>query len=320
MILVKKRISLILVTICFITLFSPHTLALEDRTIIINNHNISISQKEYSNLQSLGYSDYQIKNMNEDEFELNKNLSAVKIAESSKYIKVVEYYDTEEFNNYYGDNAEKSRTVSITIPIPIYIEEVELTKEQYLIESAIKSEPQVVQFPKATRSDRIANATATSSYKVMHTGILKLGTGQYRVRNDLIWTQMPVNRGEDLLKTQVSKNVIPNDDTRYGKQMWTLCNGNDCIEDEQIYTSTSSKWVTGGLYDRTLQQNLKDDEWIGLKYYNVTFLQVYMWYDLTKNYSGTINVLDAYGEYKHLRTDGYDSMPQTHAQATGVNW
>ena len=45
-----------------------------------------------------------------------------------------------------------------------------------------------------------------------------------------------------------------------------------------------------------------------------------MYYNLSKNYTGTINVLDAFGEYKHWRLDGYDSMAQTHAQATNVNW
>ena len=318
----KKNISLLLIIASIFTILTPSVFAATDKIVMINNHEISITQKQYNNLLSLGFTDYQIKSMEQEEFDANKNLTAEVVAKNSKYIKVLEYYDVDEYNAYYNeDGSVRAVRSSKNPPSPIKVEEVELTKEQYELESSVKSLPQRVTMDSNTRNGEIGEATVDTAYKTMQTAILKLGTGQYRARNDLVWTQMPANRGEDLLTTEVGTNVVPIDSTKYGKQIWTMCSGSsDCFDDNQVYSSTSSKWVNPDFYSRTLQPNLKDDEWIGLKHYNVTFLWIYMYYDLSKDYNGTINVLDAYGEYKHWRLDGYDSMPQTHAQATNVNW
>lgn len=254
-------------------------------------------------------------------FMINDSFSKV-ISVHTKYIKVLEYFNENDFNEYYElENSFLGRVGQKHKLYPIKVEEIELTKEQYELESANKMSPISISFKADVHSGEIGTAKVNTAYKTLQTVILKLGNGQFRVRSDLVWTQMPINRDEDLLTTEVGSNVVPNDNTKYGKQLWTMCaNSSDCIEGQQAYSSSSSKWVNPDFYSRTLKPNLKNDEIVGLKNYKVTFLWIYMYYDLSKDYNGTINVLDAYGRYKHRRADGYDSMPNTHAQATDVNW
>lgn len=306
----KKYISVVLFTISLFSIFMPTAFAITSNEMILNNNGIEITKQQYNNLLSLGFNDVQIKNMEIDEFNANKDLSAVVIAKHSKYIKVIEYYNVEQF-----DLSCKNGTLSNLKPIKV--EEIELSKEQYEKESVVKSVPKVVTISSNARNGEIGTSKVNTAYKTLQTAILKLGTGQYRARSDLVWTQMPANRGEDLLRTEVGSNVVPIDSERYGKQLWTLTNNNnEKIEGEQAYSSSSSKWINDNYYSRTLKPNLKNDEGS----YKVTYLWIYMYYNLSKNYTGTINVLDAFGEYKHWRLDGYDSMAQTHAQATNVNW
>lgn len=306
----KKKVVILLIIISIFTILSPAVYASTDEVVIINNHGISITKSQYNNLLNLGYNEYLIKNMNQDEFDANKNLSATMVSKQAKYIKVIEYFEVEKFDSCYKNGSVGNLT-------PIKVEEIELTKEQYENETRAEILPKTMKVKINTTNGEIGTAKVNTAYKMLQTSISKLDTGQYRARSDLVWTKMPANRAEDLLRTEVGSNVVPIDSSRYGKQLWTLTDSNNKkTEGEQVYSSTSSKWQWDNEYSRILKPNLKNDEGSN----KVTFLWIYMYYNLSKNYDGTILGLDAYGEYKHWRPDGYDSMPQTHAQANNVNW
>ncbi len=316
----KKKVILILLLGCLISTVTPFA-NVKASDGLINNHNVLINSKEYKNLESLGFNDYQILNMTQEEFNANKNLTAEIISVDTKYIKVLEYFDITEYNNYYNNNLKINYSIKEKSLDPIYVEEIELTKEQYNAETSADSNPYISKLPMNTNNGEIGNAKVTTAYKTMQTFIMKLSNDQYRVRNDLVWTKMPSNRDEDLIRLEVSSNVIPIDASRYGKQLWTICSGNDCEDGEQVYSAGSSKWADeSAFYYRTLLPNLKNNEWRGLKHYTVSSLWIYMYYDLSKEHDETVYVLDAYGEYKHKVGSDYDSMPQTHAQARDVNW
>lgn len=291
--------------------FLPITNVSAFEKTIINSNGIKIDSVQYANLKSQGYSDKDIQSMDEEEFSRNSGLSAQVISADTRYIKTVYTFDAAEFDEHYDEN--KIGTFSKETLTPKSIEDIEISKKEF--DLAVKSNITIKTVTSVTINGELTNDKIIEEYKTLITAIFQMSSNSYRVRTDVVWVKMPFFRDIDILKTSVGSNVIPIDSSKYGKQNWTMCSGSTCQDGNSTYGSGSGRWVDPDFNSRSLSVNIKNDEGA----YKVNYIGIYMYYDLSKETTNTVTVLDAYGNYRHRILLGYETTGNTHAQAN-VRW
>lgn len=236
---------------------------------------LNLSDVEITNLKSLGFSDSEIQNMGQEEYELNKNLTGEEISSNSRYFKVIE---TIEPITYKVKTTSDSNEVTDSI-------DIEISKEEFE-NQAYKS-----------NISPYASTTKSTSYKRMTTSAVKLSTGKYRVKAQVEWTKMPKNRDKDVLGVGVNGAVWDPNGGEYGVQNWQTYNRvtNKRANGSATYKSSSNNWEYGA-DTYALTMNLKDDPTAN-NY--VTNLMLTMYYSVEPLKSKPTIGLKAYGKYAH---------------------
>lgn len=275
----KKILVFSLFTLLLITF--GNTVSAEETVKLVNNNGLEIHKDEYDRLISLGFTEYDIENMNKEEFDLNKDLVGEVVSESVKYYEITEHDDE-------GMNSLQKSTAN---------EGIELNKEEY--QKRVKEAKE----EKGDVSLNSSSDTGYTSYKTMTTSIIELSNGRYRVRNHVNWDVIPKTRSHDVIGAAINSSFFrPRNvsGTYYGKQFWTLTNTTwgKAYYGNATYNSSSSKWNKGG-EGYGLKMNLKNDTHSAEK---VTDLYMYMYYEVEKaSSSGNPSYLDVYGRYGHAQ-------------------
>lgn len=252
---------------------------------LINESGIEISEEEYSNLLSIGFTSDEIQNMGQEAYELNKGIKGEVVGSETQYLKIIE-----------------------------------LPENQYLRSNSTGNfEPLIIQLDKETYEKEVSNAsnqtsndngitpyditeTSKTSYKTMNTVIARLGVQNYRLKQSIIWHIMPSNRKIDVSGIGINGAFWgPTPNSNYGEQTWTtysILNGTQ--SHSAIYNASSTSWHKGpGGY--AVKIDLPDDDFGGgAGHKDVETLQSYMYYGVTPMVAN--NRLDAYGQYAHQET------------------
>lgn len=281
-----------------------------------NYNGIEMTSEELNNLKSLGFTENQIYNMDIDEFESNKDLKGEVVAIDKKYLETTYIYEPVNDINImsYGaddlknelDDSSKWRLKST--------ESKEISEEEFNRKTASNDNVLIVndQNPHSVSRD----------YRTLTTRIDKVGN-TYRVKNDVSWYTIPKNRSYDLFGISTTAAVAEAvAGSQYAKQSWTIKDSCTQVEtnNSETYNKNHSNWrAKSGSYGISFKlpsNTTKTYSWrVGQSYpckdgynpplqgqttayLNVTKMESYMYYDLTKHLPGAIS---AYGSYQHAQ-------------------
>lgn len=207
----KKIYNLILTLGIALISFSNMVNAEEiNPNIIINNNGITIAKSEYNNLIKLGFTENEILNMSQNEFDENKNLGGQVVSTNDKYYKVITNYD--KHNNVISTRTE------------------EINKNIYNNHSLIFNEI----------SPLSVDGYSETSYKKMRTQIILLTYG-YRYKMTIEWKNMPRVRSYDIIGIGIDNNVYISSNVIF-QQNYCYSNGS-CSSSN---ASNIKKTSTGG--------------------------------------------------------------------------
>lgn len=305
-----KKILKVMSIICLM-LITNNVHALECNEDNYQNKNgIEMTCEEIENLENLGFTDYEIAHMDQEVFDANKNLKGEVLSETTKYYKVTTYYpnQTQVFSTV-GSN-------------PVTYSE-EITKAEYEV-----AEPTI-----STRG--LTEDPVSTEYKLMTTTIINPGTGNYRYKNTVNWKKIPSIKHYDIIGIGIEESkVYPVIDSQVIRAMFSYEANNACY-DTITNSGTWTKSSTGYAVKFKLPYTSYSGTWTGLN--------VYMYFDVAKQNSNTINVLNAYGDYSHATSyftntsfsfsvgyagisisasyvNKYDAISTSQATLTGISW
>lgn len=260
---------------------------------------LNLSPTEIKNLKSLGFSEEEINNMSDEEFEINKDLKGEIIENKTKYYKVYETSEEETSNTTFLRSNKAATSIIKEEFKSTSTTEVELSPKQYYDEIENVNLNEQINKPVSSLANSASKSKSTA-YKTMTVTVSKLSTGKYRLKVNVHWDKkMPSNRKIDVLGVGFNNTQWRPAYGEYGKQTWKIFNTKTRTNTtgSAPYASSSNKWKYGkDAY--TLRMNLKDDPSSKQK---VTDINMYMYYTVTP--SGSLpKYLDAFGQYSHQET------------------
>lgn len=271
----------------------------------INNYGIEITQSQLENLKNLGFLDIEIENMQEDVFNENKDLKGEVVATTIKYYKTETYLPNFGGNTmaYSTNNAPLSKTI-------------EISKEEY--DNATSNEINEI-----SPLDLSTNLVKTD-YKSMFSTIISVNN-RYRYKNSVTWDTLPFWKTIDIIGIGIEENKV------YPISSTAKFTGNYQKGGDTVTSGTWTKSPSG----YALQFNWPKGG--SGKFYATLYFEV------GKNTTSTINVLNCYGDYKHLQgfntnasigvgidvkgisisgsiASSFDSMSTSQSTLTGITW
>lgn len=280
-----KKLSGILFSIFIMTFFIDDVGAtsLNNDGVFVNLNNVQMTESEKNNLLSLGFTEQQIDFMNIEEFNNNKDLDGIVVAQATKYYKT-----TISYNN------SASSTFSLNND-PIVLNE-EITEEEY------NNLPDNQIFSGGLSTNGYYQGVTETNGKKLVTSIIYIPEyNRYRLKADLNWKKMPINRSYDLLTIGFDYLVsgIPN--TRYFSQFWTY--DNICKQASLYQTSSDASWKTtqsgyGVSFKLPSDSSCTTPPAVTPIKVPVVQLGSYMYFDINK-LTSPINTINAYGDYAH---------------------
>lgn len=317
----KKKIIFLIVSI-FSVLFCDAVYASE--TLFINSRKVKMSQSELENLRNLGFLNNEIDVMTQEEFDNNKNLNSVLVSQNIKYYKTITYRIKNSnllLNNINNNNNN----------VLYYSEEI--SEDEYNNSSDSAISPQ----------DQFTQEIVNTEYKQMTASISWVNNSYYRYKNSLKWKKEPKTRSYDIIGIGIDSTVsaVPSSKTFSMSYM--------VDDDSHTYcypktVNSVNRWESnsnGVAALFALPTNSAN--------YKTTNINIYMYFNVQKLQTTTINTLNAYGSYKHAQkkfvlnpsfsfgmnsdmtytfsesvspsiVESFDSIQTSHATASGINW
>ena len=162
----------------------------------INNNGIEISEEEYNNLLTLGFSDKYIAQMEEDEFLNNKDLEGTLLSKETKYIKMTTVMR----------NGIRNTIIE------------EITYEEAMI---LQSQSEHNRGPAGNYYDGLVG---TSVFE-MSTNITGIGNLYMRFMNNVEWLVIPSERYYDVIGIGMEGNKVQFATNMIFKQEWVTSGG-----------------------------------------------------------------------------------------------
>lgn len=318
----KSKILLLLLLIPLLFTRTVDALEIKNSDFYVNQNNISISNQELLNLKGLGFTDEQIAEMDQEEFNKNKNLQSELLLVDTKYYKTTTIYEytNNNTNSFLNNNMLESNNFKTIVNNNFlrlektYSEEI--SKKEYenaknaSIMSTMDANPNIVE----------------TSYKKLSTSISKNGD-YYRLKNDLTWKNMPKVRNYDVFGIRNNTYMSPVSGSQYSKLSYTIknnCSGTSSNH-YKSYSSNSDRWKKDtdgyGLSFELPEDTISYYSWGGLgqpttcpcinppafgtsisRTNDAVKLSSYMYFDVAKIGAGKVNVIDAFGSYQHATT------------------
>lgn len=353
----KKKIFGIFTTIFLLVFFSKSIVYASESEYYVNKNGLEISTNEFKNLLSLGFSESQIYDMDEEEFEKNKNLSGKLVAIDERYVKSTYIYKSNDNSTNSINNNSNDKTL-------IKVINKEISEEEY---NSIPEDVETVYMTNDVNPDIVE-----TTYKKLTTTITHLSNGRYRFKNDLVWKKMPANRSYDVFVIGTNNAVSePFNGTEYSKTSYSV--KDSCLLTTTNYSTVhNSNWKKSsngyGVSFKLPANTTKTYSWNGFQgtsypckdnpvlpplhgsiaaNLDVTALSSYMYYEVSK--VGNSTTLSAFGTYQHsvktinLNTslnfgidlngniggtismqpsisENFDGMEGTHAQISNPTW
>lgn len=317
----KNKIIFLIVSI-FSVLFCDVVYASED--LFINSRKVKMNQSEIQNLQNLGFLDSEIDNMTQEEFDNNKNLNSVLVSQDTKYYKTISY-------RIKNSNLLLTTLNSNDDNVLYYSEEI--SEEEYNNPSNSEILPQ----------DQFTHEIVNTEYKQMTASISWVSNSYYRYKNSLKWKKEPKTRSNDIISIGIDSTVsaVPSSKTF---NMTYMVSDNSTTYCYPKTVSSVTRWESSpngvaGIFP--LPPNSSS--------YKTMNIEIYMYFNVQKLQTTTINTLNAYGDYKHAQkkftlnpsfdfgvgldrkisfgvsvspsiVESFDSITTSHATASGINW
>lgn len=273
----KKILIAILVSIA---LLPTMTYAQSTESKIINNNNVELTITEYNKLIEMGFTDSQIMFFNQEAINRNLKSNAELVHKNVSYLKTIYTYENNlsTYSNYWST--------------PVVIDEVELTKEQYELE---------------TSNDNNISTNASEhehyyKYRTLTTSLYKEGTYSepvYRIVNIVQWADGdgPDTRSFDISGITFDTNEITiKSVSQYAFQTYTQTHKiTGSSEYKTVNYSTGSDHYTKTNEGYAISMNLVDDT----TWYKMHEMNSYLEYTVIKSGSNTINTLQFKGTYVH---------------------
>ena len=279
----KKIIIAILVAI---TLFPTLTFAQTDTTMIINNNKVELTTEEYNKLKEMGYTDSQIMFFDQEIINRNLNSNSELVNQSVSYLKTIYTYSNDNTQTYSLNNESNL----------INVQEVELTKEQYELETST---------PNYNIMPLDAQVTNYYGYRTLTTSLFKEGTyasPEYRVVNVVQWDDdyTPYTRSFDILGITFANTseITVKAGSQYALQTYTETHKlTGSYEFKTINYSSNSDHYTKKNNGYAISMNLVNDT----TWYRMSQMNSYLEYTVIKSGSNTVNNLQFRGAYAHAQ-------------------
>ena len=326
----KFRIFLIFAFLLFF-MFSTVKVDAMTQNVYVNSNGVEMTREQINNLYNLGFTQLNIDRMSQVEFDNNTNLVGNIESIDTKYVKTTYIYSN-------LDAAIVSNKVKTLLPLHQYNSE---TLKQIISKNSIKpimtineeiTEEEFNNVNEAEKNIYVTNDTNPdiheTTYKKITTTISYISSNnQYRLKNDLLWKQIPSNRSNELYGIAINNSVAePVSGSHFAKTYYSMketCN-NTTSSYETSHNSVSNwkRGATGYAVSFQLPSNRTDSVYwaIGQEYpcywpeyspfppnsggpinydINVNSLSSTMYFNVAKNGSGP---LSAYGSYQHSVT------------------
>ena len=163
-----------------------------------NREGIQMTQAEYNNLLSVGFTEKQIYRMDYDTFIENKDIEGTLLSEVSNYVKT---------------------TTVMRNGIQYQTSEI-LTEEEMLEEVARRKEQ-----PTRYASGNYYDGVAYDTYKVVVTRIANLSDDVMRFKIDTDWLEIPSVRSYDIMGIGMEADKVKKDSSIYFRQDWITSGG-----------------------------------------------------------------------------------------------
>lgn len=184
----------VLLLIGFIFIFSYSKVSALEKCYRINNNNICINNEQYVNLEKIGFSDLEINNLDNEEFNKNKNLKGKVVSKKISYYKDIYYYNED------GTIATNEQIV---------------TADEYN-----KFNPISIISPYG-----LTNGYIETNMKKMTTTIICLGN-TYRYKISLEWKSNPKVRSNDIIGIGIENDKVYYIGNRTFNQTYCISNSN----------------------------------------------------------------------------------------------
>ena len=235
-----------------------------------NKRNIQMTEQEYNNLLNLGFSDKDIARMDQEEFDLNKNLEGEILDEQVKYIRTTTYMQ----------NGIKMRRIE------------EITREEAMHEKELHSQNPLYRGPVGT----YYNGLSYDSILEVTTRIVGISNTYMRYHTKTEWVIMPDERYHDIIGIGIESGKVEMATSVIFRESWTT----DDEEDEYTEICIPKSTSTGGL----AIFKLPEDDIIDLSaylYFNVkkktgvgTITSLYAAGDYAHGICSNVNTTDLY--------------------------
>ena len=180
------------IVLATLILMSTTVVKAANEVYYVNRNNIEMTEREYNNLLTLGFTDRYIEGMQEEEFLANKDLEGTRLSTSKKYVK---------------------STTAMRNGIKVTTSE-EITKEEAMKEVEMQSQKVPFRGPAGNYYDGIVDISVFT----MTTNITAIGNTYMRFMNNVEWLIMPDDTYNDIIgigiesdKVQMATSVVFNE-------------------------------------------------------------------------------------------------------------
>ena len=165
----------------------------------VNRYNIEMTEREYNNLLTLGFTDKYIDGMKEEEFIANKDLEATPISSSKKY-----FMTTTAMRN--GIKVTTTR---------------EIAEEEAMREVELQSQRVPYRGPAGNYYDGVLS----NSVFTMTVNITAIGSIYMRFMNNYEWLTMPTDRNYDVIGIGIEDNKVQMANSIVFNEQWYTTDG-----------------------------------------------------------------------------------------------
>lgn len=205
------------IVLATLILMSTTVVKAANEVYYVNRHNIEMTEREYNNLRTLGFTEKYIDGMEEEEFLANKDIEGTPISTSKKYIKT-----TTTMRN--GIRVSTSR---------------EITYEEAMQEKELQSQ----NVPNRGPAGNYYDGMVANYVFEMTTNITGIGNSYIRFMNNAEWLVIPSDRYYDVIGIGFESSKVQFATGMIFKEEWVTTGG--VHHNDQVCTPKYES--TGGL-------------------------------------------------------------------------
>ena len=187
------------IVLATLILMSTTVVKASNEVYYINNENVEMTEEEYNNLLSLGFSEKYISGMDQEEFINNKDIEGTLLAETQKYIKTSTVVR----------NGIKTTTTE------------EISREEAMKEKELQSQNVPNRGPAGNYYDGMTYTSTIS----LTTKIVGISNSTMRYVNNMEWITIPTDRYRDIIGIGMEASKVQMSSLIAFKEEWVTSDG-----------------------------------------------------------------------------------------------